>query len=57
MRMHSTRRLAPDRRRQHGDIAGLGPLVACYQIPDVRLAYLLTGDHELAGDIVQGSSW
>lgn len=43
------------RRCQQGDIAGLGPLVACYQIPGVRLAYLLTGDHELADDIVQDS--
>src|SRR5262245_19325479 len=43
------------RRCQQGDIAGLGPLVACYQNPGVRLAYLLTGDHELADDIVQDS--
>lgn len=43
------------RRCQQGDIAGLGLLVACYQIPGVRLAYLLTGDHELADDIVQDS--
>lgn len=43
------------RRCQQGDIAGLGPLVACYQVPGVRLAYLLTGDHELADDIVQDS--
>jgi RNA polymerase sigma-70 factor (ECF subfamily) len=43
------------RRCQRGDIAGLGPLVACYQVPGVRLAYLLTGDHELAGDVVQDS--
>lgn len=43
------------RRCQQGDIAGLGLLVACYQTPGVRLAYLLTGDHELANDIVQDS--
>ena len=43
------------RRCQQGDISGLGALVACYQVPSVRLAYLLTGDHELAGDIVQDS--
>jgi len=43
------------RRCQQGDIAGLGPLVACYQVPGVRLAYLLTGDRELADDIVQDS--
>lgn len=43
------------RRCQQGDIAGLGLLVACYQIPGVRLAYLLTGDHALADDIVQDS--
>jgi RNA polymerase sigma-70 factor (ECF subfamily) len=43
------------RRCQQGDIAGLGLLVACYQVPGVRLAYLLTGDHELADDIVQDS--
>lgn len=43
------------RRCQQGDIAGLGSLVACYQIPGVRLAYLLTGDRDLAEDIVQDS--
>ncbi len=43
------------RRCQQGDITGLGPLVACYQVPGVRLAYLLTGDRELAADIVQDS--
>lgn len=43
------------RRCQQGDISGLGALVACYQIPAVRLAYLLTGDHELADDITQDS--
>ena len=43
------------RRCQQGDIAGLGPLVRRYQVPAVRLAYLLTGDHELADDIVQDS--
>ena len=42
-------------RCQQGDIAGLGPLVRRYQVPAVRLAYLLTGDHELADDIVQDS--
>lgn len=40
---------------QQGDIAGLGLLVACYQVPAVRLAYLLIGDHALADDIVQDS--
>ncbi|HEY7849789.1 MAG TPA: RNA polymerase sigma factor [Ktedonobacterales bacterium] len=43
------------RRCQQGDIAALGSLVACYQAPCVRLAYLLTGDHELADDITQDS--
>lgn len=43
------------RRCQQGDIAGLGPLVAHYQVPGIRLAYLLAGDHELANDIVQDS--
>lgn len=43
------------RRCQQGDIAGLGPLVRCYQTSGVRLAYLLTGDHELANDVVQDS--
>ncbi len=42
-------------RCQQGDIAGLGPLVRRYQVPAVRLAYLLTGDHEVADDIVQDS--
>jgi RNA polymerase sigma-70 factor (ECF subfamily) len=40
---------------QQGDIAGLGPLVARYQTPGLRLAYLLTGDRGLADDIVQDS--
>ena len=43
------------RRCQHGDMASLGALVARYQAPGVRLAYLLTGDHALADDIVQDS--
>lgn len=43
------------RRCQQGDMSGLGALVACYQTPAVRLAYLLTGDHELADDIAQDS--
>lgn len=43
------------RRCQQGDIAGLGPLVRCYQTSSVRLAYLLAGDRELANDIVQDS--
>ncbi len=43
------------RRCQQGDIASLGWLVTRYQTQGVRLAYLLTGDHELADDIVQDS--
>ncbi|MGH2504364.1 MAG: RNA polymerase sigma factor [Ktedonobacterales bacterium] len=43
------------RRCQQGEIAGLGALVARYQIPAVRLAYLLTGDHALADDVAQES--
>ncbi len=43
------------RRCQAGDIAALGLLVTRYQAPAVRLAYLLTGDHPLADDIVQDS--
>lgn len=43
------------RRCQQGDIAGLEPLVIHYQVPAVQLAYLLTGDHELASDIAQES--
>jgi RNA polymerase sigma factor (sigma-70 family) len=43
------------RRCQRGDIAGLGPLVVCYQVPALRLAFLLTGDRDLADDIVQDS--
>lgn len=42
-------------RCQQGDIASLGALVARYQVPGVRLAYLLTGDHALADDVVQDS--
>lgn len=43
------------RRCQQGDIAGLSSLVARYQTPSVRLAYLLTGEADLANDIVQDS--
>lgn len=43
------------RRCQQGDIASLGALVARYQVPAVRLAYLLTGDHALADDVAQES--
>ena len=43
------------RRCQCGEIAGMGALVARYQVPAVRLAYLLTGDHDLANDIAQES--
>jgi RNA polymerase sigma-70 factor, ECF subfamily len=42
-------------RCQQGDISGLGDLAARYQVSAVRLAYLLTGDHELADDIAQDS--
>ncbi len=42
-------------RCQQGDIAGLSALVARYQTPSVRLAYLLTGEADLANDIVQDS--
>lgn len=43
------------RRCQQGDIAGLGALAARFQAPAVRLAYLLTGDPELADDVAQDS--
>ncbi len=43
------------RRCQQGDIAGLSSLVARYQTSSVRLAYLLTGDADLANDVVQDS--
>lgn len=43
------------RRCQQGDIAALGALVTRYQTPSVRLAYLLTADHDLANDITQDS--
>ena len=43
------------RRCQQGDIAALGALVTHYQTPAVRLAYLLTGDQDLANDIAQDS--
>lgn len=42
-------------RCQQGDIAGLEPLVFAYQTPALRLAVLLTGDHDLAEDITQES--
>lgn len=40
---------------QQGDISGLEPLVNCYQLPALRMAYLLTGNLSLAEDIVQDS--
>lgn len=43
------------RRCQQGDITALGRLVSRYQTPSIRLAYLLTGDADLANDIVQDS--
>lgn len=42
-------------RCQRGDPAGLEPLIARYQIPALRLAYLLMGDRALAEDVVQDS--
>jgi RNA polymerase sigma factor (sigma-70 family) len=41
------------RRCQGGDIDGLDPLVERYQAGALRLAYLLTGDRNLAEDIAQ----
>lgn len=43
------------RRCQAGDTSGLESLVARYQADAVRLAYLLAGDQDLAGDIAQES--
>lgn len=43
------------RRCQRGDIGGLEPLVARYQVPALRLAYLLLGEREAAEDVVQDS--
>ena len=40
---------------QNGDIKGLEPLAVRYQAPAFRLAYLLSGNHTLADDIVQDS--
>jgi RNA polymerase sigma-70 factor (ECF subfamily) len=42
-------------RCQQGDITGLEPLVVTYQLSAIRLAYLLTGDRDLAEDITQDS--
>lgn len=43
------------RRLRQGDAGGLEPLIARYQSDAVRLAFLLTGDQDLAGDIAQDS--
>ena len=43
------------RRCQQGDIGGLAELVARYQLPAMRAAYLLVQDRALAEDIVQDS--
>lgn len=40
-------------RLKKGELAGLEILVACYQLKAVRTAYLITGDPDLAEDIVQ----
>jgi RNA polymerase sigma-70 factor (ECF subfamily) len=42
-------------RCQRGDIGGLEPLMARYQVPALRLAYLLVGERATAEDIVQDS--
>jgi RNA polymerase sigma-70 factor (ECF subfamily) len=43
------------RRCQRGDIGGLEPLIARYQVAALRLAYLLIGERAAAEDIVQDS--
>jgi RNA polymerase sigma-70 factor (ECF subfamily) len=37
------------------DLAGLEPLVEMYQAPAVQAAYLITGDRQLAEDVVQAA--
>ena len=43
------------RRCQYGDIGGLEPLIARYQVAGLRLAYLLVGERAAAEDVVQDS--
>ena len=43
------------RRCQRGDIGGLEPLMARYQVAALRLAFLLVGEHTAAEDVVQDS--
>lgn len=43
------------RRCQGGDISGLEPLIARYQVPALRLAFLLVGERGAAEDVVQDS--
>jgi RNA polymerase sigma-70 factor (ECF subfamily) len=43
------------RRCQRGDISGLEPLIARYQVAALRLAYLLVGERTAAEDVVQDS--
>lgn len=43
------------RRCQRGDIGGLEPLMARYQVAALRLAYLLVGEGAAAEDVVQDS--
>ncbi len=43
------------RRCQCGDIGGLEPLIARYQLPALRLAFLLVGERGTAEDVVQDS--
>src|SRR5690242_3995909 len=43
------------RRCQGGDISGLEPLIARYQVPALRLAFLLVGERGAAEYVVQDS--
>jgi RNA polymerase sigma-70 factor, ECF subfamily len=42
-------------RLKRGDINGLAALVQAYQVKAVRAAYLITGDHAQAEDVVQAA--
>lgn len=48
----SSEESAAIRALQRGDIAGLGPLFAAYQLRAVRTAYLIVGERQIAEDVV-----
>ncbi len=55
MLLHTDDDAAAIHRCRSGDIRGLDALMAHHQVQALRVAYLLTGDHMQAEDVVQDS--